>query len=116
MMHLQKEHLKKNQSKLKRYPTIVKNLAKAYKIKFKVEKKKIRARRKKKPMMMHEYLVCKILTNNSAREKAKQDLKVLEAVGNKKVVGKEFKDSLRRLNIISKSHGEDMVREIKYKN
>lgn len=124
MMLLDESHVRANQNKVKRYPAIVKNLAKVYGIGFKVERKKIWARRKARPFQMYKYLICTVLTNDSAREKAEMDLRVLDYSSGKSVIDiekcsrklkisvKELKSSLRRLGQLSKSHGEDMVKDV----
>jgi len=110
------EHIKANKSKIVTYSKIVMNLAKAYNIKYEIKNKIIKAiRRGEDKPKSNQFFIAKILTNDAARKKAELDLKVLENIKNKKVVGKELKESLKRLNIISKSHGDDMVREIELK-
>lgn len=125
VLHLSnKKHRLANSNKVKRYPFVVKKLSKVYGTKSQVIKKKISARRKAKPVMMHEFLVSKIFTNNSARKKAELDLKILWFTRGKKIINlerdserlkiskKDLKSSLRRLSELSKSHDRVLVKEI----
>lgn len=119
-----KKHTLANSNKIKRYPLIVKRLAKVYGAKSQVVKKKIIARRKTDQVMVHEFLISKILTNNSARKRVELDIKVLWFTKGKKIINlekdskrlriskNELKASLRRLSMLSKSHNGDLVREI----
>jgi hypothetical protein len=98
--------------KLKRYPMIVNQLAKAYGTKAKVVRKKIKAHRKNKPIINHTYIIHAILTNNKARELAKKDIGFLWNNKNKRVFSKEDKDSLRRLSILAKALDPKFLREV----
>ena len=99
-------------SKLKRYSLIVNQLAKAYGGKAIVIKKRIKAYRENKPIMNHIYIVHKILTNDKARELAKRDIEFLWKFGDKKIISKKDKDSVRRLSILAKSLNKKFLREV----
>lgn len=102
-------------SKLKRYPLIVKQLAKAYDGKAIVVRKKIKAHRKNLPIKNHTYIIHKILTNNKARELAKKDIEFLWKIGNKKTLSKEYKDSVKRLSILAKAMNDKFRKEVEIK-
>jgi len=99
--------------KLKRYPLIVNQLAKAYGGKAIVIKKKIKAHRVNRSVMNYTYIIHKILTNDYPREKAKKDIEFLFNNQNKKVFSKENTDSLKRLNIFAKAMGDKFLKEVK---
>lgn len=130
LIHLgDKKHQKANASKIRRYPNIVKTLSKIYNAKFIVDKVKIKShKRGEKNIKLNEFLVSKIMTNNSARKKAELDLKVLDYVQKKKFIDlekdskklnlrkKELKDSLSKLNKLTKIINEKFLREVEIKN
>ncbi len=108
-----KENPKSMGGKLKRYPKIVKNLAKAYGCKYIIEKKKIISDRKNQPIKLQEFYIYKIITNNSARKKAEFDIKFLNEIKNKIIV-KNNKDSIKRLNILSNAVDNEFIKGIKF--
>lgn len=122
-----KKHRLANSNKIKRYPKIVKAIAKTYGTKFQVTKKKIISRRKAKPVTTHEFFISRIFTNNSARKRAELDINVLWFTKGKKIIylerdakrlntnKKELKLSLKRLDSLGKSHSEEFLKEIKLK-
>lgn len=109
-------NIKKPQSmagKLDRYPCIVKNLAKAYGAKSIVIRKKIMAEGKTDKLTVFKtYIIHKILTNKKARKNAKEDLELLWKTKNKKIINYKYEESIKRLSMISKSHGEKFIREV----
>lgn len=112
---LRSDEPKKMGSKLKRYPLIVKQLAKAYGGKAIIVKKRIRAYRENKPITNYTYFIHKILTNNKARELARKDIGFLFNLGNKRLVDKKYENSVNRLNMFSKAFNDKFIREIKIK-
>ena len=119
MMCLSLKHKIANASKLKRYPNIVKTLSRIYDVKYSINKKKILTHKRGEDTKIREFLICKILTNNSARKKAEHDLRILDYASGKKFINikedskklkiskKELGDSLKRLNKISKLSKEE---------
>lgn len=99
-------------SKLERYPLIVNQLAKAYGGKAIVVRKEIRAHRKNLPIKNHTYIIHKILTNDKARELVKKDIEFLWKIENKKIVSREYVDSIKRLGILAKAMNGKFRREI----
>ena len=115
VLYNNKENPDRMGEKLKRYPEIVKNLAKAYDCKFVIVKKNIIADRRNYSVKLQQYFIYKILTNTFARKKAERDINFLWRIKNEKAVKKEYKDSIKRLNILSKSIDNKFIREIKIK-
>ena len=128
MVYTKPKNPKSIGNKLKTYPDIVNTLSRIYKAKKKVRIVKIQARRKEDSIYNNKpYLVCKIITNNSAREQAELDIKLLENIGHKnpislereakklKVSKEAIRISLTRINRITRLFNEKFVREINIK-
>ncbi|MDD5178197.1 MAG: hypothetical protein PHT54_02855 [Candidatus Nanoarchaeia archaeon] len=92
--------------KWRRYPNLVKNLSKIYKIRYTIKELKIKGHKKGKKTSYLLHRVYTIKTNNRAREMAKEDLKSLES-------NKFSKESIRRLVKLSKSIKREFLKEIK---
>lgn len=115
-------------SKLKTYPNIVNILSKIYKAKKKIRLLKIKSRRKNELILTNNpYLVCQIITNDSARKKAETDIKILEALKSKNSINlkkqsktlclaeDEIYNSLKRLNKLTLLLDKKFVKDIKTK-
>ncbi len=102
-------------SKLTRYPLIVNQLAKVYGGKSVVIRKSIKAHRAEMPDKYYTFIIHKIITNNKARELAKKDIEFLWKIGNKRTISKEYKDSIKRLDIFSKALNNEFKREVEVK-
>jgi len=102
-------------SKLTRYPLIVNQLAKAYGGKSVVIRKSIKAHRAEMSDTFYTFIIHKIITNNKARELAKKDIEFLWKLGDKKIVSKEDKDSIKRLSLFSKALNNEFKREVEIK-
>lgn len=115
VFYLNKEKPKSMGGKIDRYSKIVKNISKAYDCKCSGVRKRIKAFKGKKKLIPRVYVIHKILTNNSARKKAELDIKVLWKIKNKKLIDKKYRDSIKRLGIVSKSMGDGFIREVELK-
>jgi hypothetical protein len=98
------ENPKRMGGKLKRYPGIVKTLSEIYGAKFSIKNIKIRGHRIKKDFKLLPYLVCRVLTNPSAREMAKSDLEALTS-------NHFTEENLKRLTKLSKIIGDKFKNE-----
>lgn len=95
-------------SKPKRYPLIVKTLAKVYGAKYKIKKIRVKSHRFGKPTKMIAHKIYIIKTNKKARKMAGEDLATLE-------VGKGSKESIKRLNKLTKIIDDKFIKEIEIK-
>ena len=123
-------NLEKKQSmigKRKSYPKILRTLVKVYGVNGSITKKRIKSRRRIKPIKMNTFFIFKIRTNNSAREKTERDLKVLKYLYDKGTVNlkkdsiklkmseKELRDSMVRLSKLKGSIRSIFFKEVKIK-
>ncbi|MDD5331655.1 MAG: hypothetical protein PHE43_02440 [Candidatus Nanoarchaeia archaeon] len=92
-------------SKWKRYPSIVKKLAKIYNTTFSIKEMKIVGRKKGGPRSSLLHRVYIIRTNNQARELVKKDLSELTS-------NKFSKDSLIRLSKVAKLIKKEFLKEV----
>ena len=114
-------------SKPKSYPNIVKTLSEIYHSQYFIKKTNILGHRKGQSTAILPHRVYTIKTNDAIREKAGLDLRVLDYVDNKKIIdlekdskklnipGLELKNSISRLEKISKLIDGSFVKEVKVK-
>ncbi len=115
---IRKDKPEKMGSKFKQYSLIVKTLSRIYGCKYFVRIKKIKGHRKGRGYSFLEHQICKIITNNKARQLAKKDLDILESIQNKNIIkikGDEMFNSIKRLNKLTKIIEERFVKEVELK-
>ncbi|MDD5254382.1 MAG: hypothetical protein PHG05_04805 [Candidatus Nanoarchaeia archaeon] len=91
--------------KWRRYPNLVKRLAKIYNTTFSIKQINIIGHKKGGPRTKLPHRIYTIRTNNNARDLAKKDILAL-------TTNKFSKDSLRRLNKVSKLIKKEFLKEI----
>jgi len=99
-------------SKLRQYPLIVKTLADIYKARAKVKEVMIRGHRKGRETGNYLHQISILRTNQKARRLAELDLRVLEQIQDKRKVGKDLEDSVKRLARISRIISSDCLKEV----
>jgi len=101
--------------KPKRYPLIVKTLAKTYGATYKIKDINFRAYSGGTKITTFLHKVYFLKTNSSAGRKAQFDLQFLDELKNKRKIkldNKEIKDSLRRLNSVANIIDEKFTKQI----
>jgi hypothetical protein len=103
-------------SKPKKYPLILNTLAQIYGCKSEVREVMFEGHRMGREHATLAHLVYTIKTNNSARKKVEQDLRVLEEVENLEVINnKADLDSLKRLDKLCRGIEKDFIKEVEVK-